>query len=56
MWVAVWGEAHVLSAEVFVDIPLQPGEEKTWKHRYEFFSPVKWPGADPFRFQPMLEK
>jgi hypothetical protein len=36
--VAVWGEAHVISAEVYIDIVLQPGEVKTWSRRYEFFA------------------
>jgi hypothetical protein len=35
--VAVWGRAHVVSAEVFVDIRLQPGESQTWTRQYEFF-------------------
>ena len=35
---AVWGEAHVISAEVYLNITLQPGEVKTWSRRYEFFS------------------
>ncbi len=34
--VAVWGAAHVISAEVFVEINLQPGETQSWKRRYEF--------------------
>jgi hypothetical protein len=32
--VAVWGTTHVLSAEVFIDISLQPGETQTWERRY----------------------
>lgn len=35
--VAVWGTAHVISAEVFVNIHLQPGETLTWMRRYVFF-------------------
>jgi len=35
---AVWGDRHVLSAEAFIDILLQPGEVKTWLRRYEFFA------------------
>lgn len=35
--VAVWGDKHVISAEVFIDLLLQPGEVKTWMRRYEFF-------------------
>jgi hypothetical protein len=38
--VAVWGEAHVLSAEVFIEITLQLGEVKAWLRRYEFFCTV----------------
>jgi hypothetical protein len=36
--VVVWGTTHVLSAEIYVDIRLQPGETKTWLRRYEFFA------------------
>jgi hypothetical protein len=36
--VAVWGTTHVISAEVFVDLRLQPGENGTWTRRYEFFA------------------
>jgi hypothetical protein len=36
--VAVWGEAHVISAEAYIDLVLQPGEVKTWSRRYEFFT------------------
>jgi hypothetical protein len=35
--VAVWGTKHVISAEVFVDIDLAPGETMGWTRRYEFF-------------------
>lgn len=35
--VAVWGTTHVISAEVFVGIDLQPGERLAWSRRYEFF-------------------
>lgn len=34
--VAVWGTTHVISAEVFTDICLQPGETACWTRRYEF--------------------
>ena len=34
--IAVWGESHVISAEVFVDIEVGPGEMQTWKRRYVF--------------------
>ncbi|MDF1514934.1 MAG: hypothetical protein P1S60_14080 [Anaerolineae bacterium] len=32
--VAVWGVQHVVSAEVFVDIDLKPGQSKNWQRRY----------------------
>lgn len=35
--VAVWGTTHVISAEIFIDIRLQPDETQTWQRRYEFF-------------------
>jgi hypothetical protein len=34
--VAVWGVAHVISAEIFVDIRLEPGQKQEWTRRYEF--------------------
>ncbi len=34
--VAVWGESHVISAEVFVDIDIRPSEVQHWTRRYEF--------------------
>jgi hypothetical protein len=34
--VAVWGEAHVVSAEVFIDIDLKPGQTLNWRRRYQF--------------------
>jgi hypothetical protein len=37
--VAVWGTTHVISAEIFVDINLEPGQEKTWSRKYEFNAP-----------------
>jgi hypothetical protein len=36
--VAVWGTTHVISAEIFVDINLQPGQAKTWTRKYEFLA------------------
>jgi hypothetical protein len=36
--VAVWGTTHVISAEIFVDVRLQPGEVQAWSRRYEFFA------------------
>jgi hypothetical protein len=35
--VAVWGTTHVISAEIFCPIDVQPGETQTWTRRYEFF-------------------
>lgn len=37
--VAVWGVGHVVSAEVFVDIHVRPGETQEWTRRYEFGAP-----------------
>ena len=34
--VAIWGASHVVSAEVFVDLDVAPGETQTWCRRYEF--------------------
>jgi hypothetical protein len=34
--VALWGAAHVISAEVYVDIDLEPGQSQTWTRRYMF--------------------
>ena len=36
--VAVWGTTHVISAEVFVDVHVQPGETQAWTRRYEFLA------------------
>jgi hypothetical protein len=36
--VAVWGTTHVISAEVFVEVRIQPGDVQTWSRRYEFFA------------------
>lgn len=35
--IALWGMAHVISPEVFINIDVQPGEEQTWSRQYEFF-------------------
>jgi hypothetical protein len=32
----VWGEAHVVSAEVYVDLNVPPGGRQAWSRRYEF--------------------
>ncbi|MFC7677577.1 hypothetical protein [Paenibacillus sp. GCM10028914] len=34
---ALWGEGHVVSPEVFVKIAIQPGESQSWIREYEFF-------------------
>ena len=34
--VAVWGTAHVISAEVFCPVDVGPGETQTWTRRYVF--------------------
>lgn len=34
--VVVWGTGQVISAEVYVDIDLEPGESKTWSRKYQF--------------------
>jgi hypothetical protein len=34
--VAVWGVSHVISAEVFISIDLQPGQIMQWSRRFEF--------------------
>ncbi|MDO3413181.1 hypothetical protein QWJ34_25745 [Saccharibacillus sp. CPCC 101409] len=36
---AVWGNAHVVAPEVFIDLALTPGETKEWTRTYEFFGP-----------------
>lgn len=35
---ALWGDTHVISAEVFIVLNLPPGDSKTWTRSYEFFS------------------
>lgn len=35
--IALWGEPHVVSPEVFIAIHLKPGETQTWKRIYQFF-------------------
>lgn len=32
----IWGSGHVVSAEVFIDLALEPGESKTWTRTYAF--------------------
>ena len=36
--VVVWGAAHVVSAEIFIPLNIQPGETQYWTRRYEFFA------------------
>ncbi|WP_215184966.1 hypothetical protein [Paenibacillus albidus] len=36
---ALWGEQHVISPEVFVNISLLPRQSKHWRRIYRFFSP-----------------
>ncbi|HQI85792.1 MAG TPA: hypothetical protein PKV20_14530 [Anaerolineae bacterium] len=36
--VAVWGTTHVISAEIFIPLTVQPGEIQYWTRRYEFFA------------------
>ncbi len=36
--VVVWGALHVVSAEIFVPLDVQPGETQQWTRRYEFFA------------------
>lgn len=35
--VAIWGTAHVVSAEIFNSIHLLPGRSQSWTRRFEFF-------------------
>jgi len=34
--VGVWGTSHVVSAEIFVEVNVQPGQVQQWVRRYEF--------------------
>jgi len=34
--IALWGSAHVISPEVFVDINIKSGESMKWNRKYEF--------------------
>jgi hypothetical protein len=36
--VAIWGTTHVISAEIYIDINLQPGQGQSWTRRYEFIA------------------
>ncbi|MNN53527.1 hypothetical protein D3C81_1682880 [compost metagenome] len=35
--VAVWGQGHVISPEMFIEVKVAPGERKNWSRVYEFF-------------------
>ncbi|MFZ5987233.1 MAG: hypothetical protein ACOYWZ_08950 [Bacillota bacterium] len=35
--VAVWGNTHVVSPEVFINVNIAPGEVQEWSRKYEFF-------------------
>ncbi|MNW62067.1 hypothetical protein D3C74_401750 [compost metagenome] len=35
---ALWGEKHVISPEVFVDISILPRHSKHWSRSYQFFT------------------
>ncbi|UQZ35779.1 hypothetical protein C2I18_20955 [Paenibacillus sp. PK3_47] len=37
--VALWGEQHVVSPEVFADISILPRHSKHWRRSYQFFAP-----------------
>lgn len=37
-YVALWGEGHVISPEVFNRIVVRPGESRQWTRSYEFFT------------------
>jgi len=37
-FIALWGIAHVLSPEVFIDIHVNPGETQRWNRSYDFFA------------------
>jgi hypothetical protein len=36
--IALWGESHVLSPEVFVDVRVRSGSTQQWQRTYTFFS------------------
>jgi hypothetical protein len=38
---AVWGTSHVISAEVFTGINVQPGQAQQWVRRYEFSPSIR---------------
>jgi hypothetical protein len=36
--IALWGNAHVISPEVFVKVKVEPGEFLFWSRKYEFYT------------------
>ncbi|MDQ2086790.1 hypothetical protein RBH29_10175 [Herbivorax sp. ANBcel31] len=36
--VALWGNTHVISPEVFIDVNIKPGKTQKWTRKYEFFT------------------
>jgi hypothetical protein len=34
--VALWGQKHVVSPEVYTDVDIEPGQSQSWTRRYEF--------------------
>jgi hypothetical protein len=36
--IALWGERHVISPEVFADISILPRHSKHWRRSYQFFA------------------
>jgi hypothetical protein len=36
-WVALWGAAHVISPELFIDLSIAPGQTKEWSRRYKIY-------------------
>lgn len=36
--IALWGERHVISPEVFADISILPRHSKDWSRSYQFFA------------------
>ncbi len=36
--IALWGERHVISPEVFINIDLAPGQSLAWNRTYQFFT------------------
>ncbi|WP_209444126.1 hypothetical protein [Paenibacillus ihuae] len=36
--IALWGERHVISPEVFANISILPRHSKGWRRSYQFFA------------------